>query len=265
MKNLNFSLYYLQELNYRLTYTAFGTTLIFITSYSYKQGLMYTFLPQGLSHFVATGLTEIFFAYLELCAIFSAGVCFSIFFTQIYLFLRPGLYEYESQLCRNLLLGGLFFYVSLYFLLLPTFIRLLWELFTAYAQNFAPIHLTFEPKLDNYLDHLKDLIKALAMSFPLALAFFFLSVGITQKHPDKDVSIKYRGIIYILAFMAAAFVTPPDVISQTIVGSPLILFYEIQIVYSTVHKKYQQRLLVGQPIKGHKNTHGKKKESQGQW
>ncbi|CAN0590426.1 unnamed protein product, partial [Ectocarpus sp. 12 AP-2014] len=56
MKRLKLSIYYIQELNYRLAYATLGTTLIFFTTYIYKQGLIFLLLPRGLSHFVSSGL-----------------------------------------------------------------------------------------------------------------------------------------------------------------------------------------------------------------
>ena len=71
MKRLQLSIYYLQELNYRLVYTAFGSLLFFSTTYIYKQSIIFIILPQGLSHFMSTGLTEIFVTYIQLCIILS--------------------------------------------------------------------------------------------------------------------------------------------------------------------------------------------------
>ena len=169
MKRLQFSIYYLQELNYRLAYAAFGTTLLFITSYTYKQSLIFFLLPKGLSHFVTTGLTEIFFTYLQLCTILTIGFSVGIVLTQVYLFLRPGLYAYEAKAYLNILAGAICFYVCLYTFIFPVLIQVLWKLFTTYSQNFTPINLTFEPRLNDYLEHLKQLNKILSISFPCIL------------------------------------------------------------------------------------------------
>jgi len=256
MKRLQFSIYYLQELKYRLAYTIFGTILLFITTYQYKQGLIFIILPKGLSHFVSTGLTEIFFTYLQLCTILSIGFSLGIFLTQIYLFLRPGLYAYEAKATLNLLIGTILFFSCLYTFFFPALTQLLWKLFSAYSQNFTPIHLTFEPRLSDYLIHLHQLNNILILSFPLLLA-----VSMIQMCTDKKIWIKYRGVSYIVAFSIAAFLTPPDIISQIMVGVPLIFFYEIQITGWALYKGYQTQLLIGQPIEAHKYPDRKKKKS----
>ncbi len=259
MKKLNFSVYYLQELNYRLAYIFIGTILTFITTYTYKQGLIYIFLPKGLSYFVSTGLTEIFFTYLQLCTILSMGFSLGIGFMQLYIFLRPGLYKYESEILLKLLIGTICFYLCLYTYFFPLLIQTLWKLFSVYSQNFTPINLTFEPRINDYLEHLKNLNKILSFSLPC-----LIGLNMIQKHTKKKLWIKYRGIIYIIAFSVAALITPPDIISQAVVGVPLIVFYEIQVAYLSMYKAYQKQLLIRQPIKSQKNPYGKEKESQSQ-
>ena len=259
MKRLQFSIYYLQELKYRLAYTIFGTILLFITTYQYKHGLIFLFLPKGLSHFVSTGLTEIFFTYLQLCTILSIGFSLGICLTQLYLFLRPGLYAYEAKATLNLLIGTIIYYSCLYAFFFPALAQLLWKLFSAYSQNFTPIHLTFEPRLSDYLKHLHQLNNILSLSFPLMLALSMIHI-----YTNKKIWIKYRGVSYVVAFSIAAFLTPPDIISQILVGLPLILFYEMQITGWALYKEYQARLLIRQPIETHKDPDRKKKKSQGQ-
>lgn len=254
MKRIHLSIYYLQELNYRLAYATFGTLLLFSTTYTYKQTLIFIILPKGLSHFVSTGLTEIFFTYIELCTILSLSFSLILILAQVYLFLRPGLYTYEARMTQNLLIASIFFYICLYILVFPWLIKILWELFSEYSKNFTAIHLTFEPRIIDYLEHIKQLNKILGFSFPC-----ILGLNILQKYTNKQLWIKFRGIAYIVAFSIAAFITPPDVLSQTIVGLPLIFFYEIQIVFWAINLTYQKKILIWKPIESHKNTLRNKK------
>nr|YP_011008253.1 SecY-independent transporter protein [Hapterophycus canaliculatus]WBP70154.1 SecY-independent transporter protein [Hapterophycus canaliculatus] len=239
MKKIQLSIYYLQELNYRMTYAIIGILLIFFTTYNYKQTIIYIILPQGLSHFVTAGLTEIFFTYMQLCTLVSFSFGLIAIILQIYLFLRPGLYFYESKMALKLLTGIVLFYMCLYLIIFPLLIKFLWELFSAYSQNFTPINLTFEPRLNDYLIHVRNLNTLLSFSFP-----FILILNILQRYTNKKLWVKYRGIAYVLAFSIAAFLTPPDILSQIIIGSPLIVFYEIQIIFWAVYKKYQKQFLI---------------------
>lgn len=254
MKRLHLSIYYLRELNYRLAYTAFGTLLLFYTTYTYKQSLIFIILPQGLSHFVSAGLTEIFFTYIKLCTILSLSFSFILILTQLYLFLRPGLYIYEAQITQNILITGIAFYACFYIFVFPWLIKVLWELFSEYSKNFTAIHLTFEPRLNDYLEHVKQLNKIIGFSFPC-----ILSLNIIQKYTTKQLWIKYRGIAYIIAFSIAAFITPPDILSQTLVGLPLIILYEIQVLFWALYITYQKHFLIWKPIKSHQNPLRNKK------
>nr|QWK45058.1 SecY-independent transporter protein [Thalassiophyllum clathrus] len=254
MNRLQISIYYLQELNYRLTYAILGTLFLFFTTYTYKQGLIFIFLPKGLSHFVSTGLTEIFFTYLQLCTIFSFSFGLGITLTQLYLFLRPGLYTFEARITFNLLITTIIFYSCLYIFIFPIIVKVLWELFSAYSQNFTAIDLTFEPRLHDYLSHLRQLNKALTLSFPCLIA-----LQIVQIYTSRQTWVKYRGIAYIVAFSIAAFITPPDVLSQTLIGLPLIIFYEIQLKFWALYEGYKKQLLIRQPIESHKYSDRNKK------
>lgn len=254
MKKFQLSIYYIQELNYRLAYTAVGSLLLFFTAYTYKQTLIFIILPKGLSHFVTTGLTEIFFTYMQVCSIISFSFAFITIIIQIFLFLRPGLYSYESKIVFNFLIGTILFYFILYIVLFPILIKYIWELFSNYSKNFTPIHLTFEPKLIDYLEHVQHLGKILSLSVPCIIA-----LNLIQKYSNKKLWLKYRGLAYIVSFSLAAIITPPDVLSQTIVGVPLIIFYEVQIIFWTIYKKYYKKLLIRQPIKTNKNSLRNKK------
>lgn len=78
----------------------------------------------------------------------------------------------------------------------------------------------------------------LSLSFPCILL-----LNVIQKNTKEHFWIKYRGMIYIFFFFSAAFITPPDVLSQTIVGLPLIFFFELQIIFWTLYKKYQKAII----------------------
>ena len=63
-------------------------------------------------------------------------------------------------------------------------------------------------------------------------------------YTNKKLWVKYRPVAYIFAFSLAAFITPPDILSQILVGFPIILFYEIQIIFWSLYKEYQKQLLI---------------------
>lgn len=244
MRKLQLSIYYLQELNYRLIYAVIGTVLLFLTTYNYKQAIIFIILPRGLSHFVSAGLTEIFFTYMQLCTILSFSFSLLLMSIQIYLFLRPGLFKFEASISLKFLILAIFFYFFIYTLVFPALIKLLWQLFSTHSQHFAPINLTFEPRLNDYLKNIQQLNQLLSLSFPCLLILSLL-----QGYTQKTLWIKHRGIAYIVAFIIAAFITPPDILSLAIVGAPLVAFYELQIILWALYREYQGKLLIRKPIK----------------
>nr|YP_011008008.1 SecY-independent transporter protein [Cutleria multifida]WBP69874.1 SecY-independent transporter protein [Cutleria multifida] len=237
MKKFQLSLYYIQEFNYRIGYTILGTVFAFSTTYKYKQSLIFIFLPKGLSHFVTTGLTELFTTYLQLCTIISIGIGIGISLAQLFFFFTPGLYHYEAKTFRRLIIIIICFYSCLYIYIFPILIEILWRLFTAYSQEFEAINLTFEPRLNDFLDHIKKLNKILALIFPCMII-----LNLAQKQTSKKFWVSFRGLAYIIAFTLSAIITPPDILSQTVVGLPIIIIYESQLLYWSIHEEYKYQL-----------------------
>ena len=137
----------------------------------------------------------------------------------------------------------------------PIIIQTFWKLFYTDSTNFMPINLTLEPKLINYVQQLQQFNTLINFSFPILII-----LNIIQNNTSTKIWIKYRGLIYILSFTFAAFITPPDIISQILVGIPLILIYEIQITYKILKNKYREYLLIREPVESYKYAYGKNKK-----
>nr|YP_009924814.1 SecY-independent protein translocase component tatC [Sargassum siliquastrum]YP_010485691.1 SecY-independent protein translocase component tatC [Sargassum serratifolium]QNH69183.1 SecY-independent protein translocase component tatC [Sargassum siliquastrum]UVW81800.1 SecY-independent protein translocase component tatC [Sargassum serratifolium] len=260
MKKFQFTIHYTQELNYRLLHTTIGTTIFFFTIYTYKQSLIFILLPAGLSHFITTGVTEIFFAYIQFCTSISTNFCITILLTQILLFFRPGLYIYEANTCFTILITTIFFNTFLYTSAFPLIIQTFWKTFYTYSTLFMPIHLTFEPKFNDYITHLKQFNTILTYGLPTVIL-----LGFIESNTPALLWIKHRGIIYITSLVFAAFVTPPDIISQLIISLPLIFLYETRLLYKTFKYLYIKKLLIRQPVKTQKYAYRKNKKSKSQW
>nr|YP_009330410.1 tatC [Coccophora langsdorfii]ANS72182.1 tatC [Coccophora langsdorfii] len=257
MKRFQFSIYYTQELNYRLLHTAIGTTIFFFTIYTYKQSLIFILLPMGLSHFITTGVTEIFFTYLQFCTSLSVSFCVTILLIQVFLFFRPGLYIYEANTCLIMLITTICFNALLYTGIFPFIIQIFWKTFYTYSTTFMPINLTFEPKFNDYIKHLKQFNTLLIYSLPT-----FILLKLIDRYTLTSLWVKHRGVTYITSLVFAAFTTPPDILSQIIIGIPLIFIYETQILYKIFKDLYAKKLLIGQPIKSQKYAYRKNKKGE---
>nr|YP_009672631.1 SecY-independent protein translocase component tatC [Dictyopteris divaricata]QDB64116.1 SecY-independent protein translocase component tatC [Dictyopteris divaricata] len=254
MNKVNTFLYYIQEINYRAFYTLMGVTLIFVIAYRYKQTLIYTLLPKGASHFISTEITEIFVTYLYLCFLTSVLIGVGIIAIQIYLFLRPGLYKFESTRSLILLVAGLTAYTYTYIYVYPVVVQVSWEFFIEFPKNLNSIHLSFEPRINNYLVYIRKIATGIGFMLP-SLTLVTLLMSKTR----IKLLLNYRKIAYVGVILLSAILTPPDPASQLVFAFPFLIYFESQLIFWITYNRYHKKL-VGQPIKTNQQTSNKKKK-----
>lgn len=206
---------------------------------------IYSFLVQPLANsmnendtnrLIYTGLTEAFFTYMKVAFFAGIFLTFPILLMQVWMFAAPGLYANEKRVFFPFLVATpiLFFAggALVYYVVLP----MAWPFFLSFqstgADTALPIQL--EARVSEYLDLIMTLIFAFGLCFQLPV---FLTLLGRAGAISPEFLAKQRKYAIIITFILAAFLTPPDVISQVMLALPILALYELSIILIKIGRK----------------------------
>lgn len=186
-------------------------------------------LPEG-TKMVAIGVITPFIVPLKISLLVAFIISLPIILYQIWAFIAPGLYSHEKKLglpvivCSTLLflLGMAFCY---YFVFGQVF---------RFIANFAPASITPAPDIEAYLSFVMTMFIAFGITFEVPVILVALvKLGVLSVEQLKS----YRSYFIVIAFIIAAIVTPPDVVSQLALAIPMCLLYEVGILAAKAVEK----------------------------
>ena len=218
---------HLVELRQRLVRAVAAVLAIFVVLFFYPgAGYIYDVLalplmnalPPG-SKMIATGVITPFMVPVKVTALAAFMVALPYVLYQAWAFVAPGLYEHEKRLALPLIVGSsVLFFMGVAFCYFFVFGQVF-----AFIHGFAPSSITPAPDIDAYFNFVITMFLAFGITFEIPIVVILLvRMGLVPLEKLRDA----RPYVIVGAFVVAAIVTPPDVLSQFMLAVPMCVLYE---------------------------------------
>jgi sec-independent protein translocase protein TatC len=227
---------HLLELRTRLLHSVLSILIVFCSLVYFAQDI-YQYLalplldnmPEG-SRMIATDVASPFFAPFKLTLVLSLFIAVPFILYQIWSFVAPGLYRNEKRLVVPLMLGStILFYGGIafaYFIVFPVVF--------AFFSSVAPEGVEIATDISSYLDFVLKLFFAFGAAFEIPIAIILMCwTGVTTPNNLRQK----RPYVAVGAFVIGMLLTPPDIISQTMLAIPILILYEIGIMVSSLYTR----------------------------
>jgi sec-independent protein translocase protein TatC len=231
---------HLKELRLRLIRSFFAVLVIFLPLIFFSNEIyelastpLQALMPEN-SSMIATQVASPFLSPLKLSFYLSLMISIPYFFSEIWGFIAPGMYKNEKKFALGLILSSiLLFYLGIlfaYFLVFP----LVFGFFT----SVTPEGVKVMTDIASYLDFILAIFLAFAIVFEIpVLIFLLIWAGITT----PESLAEKRPYVIVSCFVLGMLLTPPDVISQTLLAIPAWFLFEIGLLFSRISQKRESR------------------------
>ncbi|CEP34720.1 MULTISPECIES: twin-arginine translocase subunit TatC [Halomonadaceae] len=230
---------HLIELRSRLMRAVIVILVVFLGLYSFANDI-YTFvaeplmalLPEG-SQMIATEVASPFLAPFKLTLVVAVFIAIPFVLHQAWAFIAPGLYDNEKALAIPILVSSIALFYGgaafAYYVVFP----LLFEFFT----QTGPENVAVMTDINQYLNFVLKLFFAFGVAFEIPIATFLL---ILSGATTVESLSKKRPYILLGCFVVGMLLTPPDVISQSLLAIPMYLLYEVGLLFGRLVRKRKQ-------------------------
>ena len=235
---------HLVELRDRLLKCVLVVIVIFLALISFSNNL-YTFLaeplikslPQG-SSMIATGVIAPFLTPFKLTLVVSIFAAIPFILYQAWAFIAPGLYQNERKLAYPLIVSStILFYLGMVFAYYIVF-----PLVFGFMASTTPAGVSQAPDISLFLDFSIKLFFAFGVAFEVPIAtILVIWAGLTTA---ESLAAK-RPYIIVAAFVIGMLLTPPDVISQTLLALPMWILFELGLIFSRMYTPEQRENNIG--------------------
>ena len=223
---------HLVELRQRLLKAAGAVLAIFVVLFIYPgasaiydvlaQPMLAT-LPEG-TRMIATGVITPFMVPVKVTLLASFVLALPVVLYQAWAFVAPGLYRHEQRLALPLIISSSLLFLAgmafCYFVVFRTVFH--------FIATFAPQSITPAPDIEAYVHFVMTMFLAFGITFEVPVAVVLLvKTGVVSIEKLRAG----RGYVVVAAFIVAAVVTPPDVVSQFLLAVPLCLLYEVGLLF----------------------------------
>lgn len=224
---------HLVELRNRLIRAVIAVMAVFVVLFLYPgASVIYDFLaqpmlaslPQG-TRMIATGVITPFMVPVKVTLLAAFVLALPYVLYQAWAFVAPGLYRHEQKLALPLIVSSSLLFLAgmafCYFIVFNTVF--------AFITSFAPQSITPAPDIEAYLSFVITMFIAFGVTFEVPIAVVLLvRMGVMTVEKLREI----RGYVVVAAFVIAAIVTPPDVISQFMLAVPLWILYEVGLLFA---------------------------------